>query len=186
MLEVTAVVKNLRGKIKDVLERNRSYLPFVKNHASSASSSQESRVPEDETHSQEQEVPSALEQTFNQPGEEHAAGLLTVAEQRRKLNRDKRYTLYERVKDLRRLGLSHYAIADTVGISRPTVRRFLEAEQFPERAPSPKAKQKSGIVAPYLSFLKERWQTGCHNERQLFREAKAQGYTASRVAAAYR
>ena len=37
------------------------------------------------------------------------------------------------VRALRKQGLSHYAIADTLGISRPTVRRFLAAEQFPDR-----------------------------------------------------
>lgn len=66
-------------------------------------------------------------------------------------------------------------------ISRPTVRRFLEAEQFPERVNSPKTKQKSSVVTPYLSFLSERWQAGCHNGRQLFREAKARGYSGSRA-----
>ncbi|MBO0795162.1 MAG: transposase, partial [Ktedonobacteraceae bacterium] len=34
---------------------------------------------------------------------------------------------------------------------------------------------------PYLSFLSERWQAGYHNGRQLFREAKACGYSGSRA-----
>jgi len=63
------------------------------------------------------------------------------------------------VKDLRRQGLSHYAIADHLG---------------------PRSRRKS-IVAPYLPFLRERWQVGCHNGRQLFREAKARGYAGSRA-----
>src|SRR5207244_6028130 len=75
-------------------------------------------------------------------------------------------------------GLSHHAIADTLGISRPTVRRFLATEQFPERLAGPKRPRQS-IVAPYLPFLRERWQAGCHNGRQLFRKAKARGYTGS-------
>ncbi len=79
---------------------------------------------------------------------------------------------------LRKQGLSHYAIADALGISRPTVRRFLAAEQFPERLSGPK-RQRQSIVAPYLPFLRERWQAGCHNGRQLFREAKARGYPGS-------
>jgi transposase len=181
------LLKNIRGKIKDVLDRHRSCLPFVNQHTSpSAASSQErlpeeSRVPEDEIHPQVQDGSSAQEHRFHQPNEDHTAHPTTTAEQRRKLNRDKRHALYEKVKDLRTLGLSHYAIADTLGISRPTVRRFLEAEQFPERVANAKAKQKSGIVLPYLSFLKERWQAGCHNGRQLFREAKAHGYAGSRA-----
>jgi transposase len=82
------------------------------------------------------------------------------------------------VKALRQQGLSHYAIADTLGISRPTVRRFLAAEQFPERLVVPKRPRQS-IVAPYLPFLLERWEAGCHNGRQLFLEAKARGYSGS-------
>ncbi len=78
-----------------------------------------------------------------------------------------------------RQGLSHYAIADTLGISRPTVRRFLAAEQFPERLSGPKRRQQQSIVTLYLPFLHERWQAGCHNGRQLFREAKARGYAGS-------
>jgi transposase len=63
-------------------------------------------------------------------------------------------------------------------ISRPTVRRFLAAEQFPERLSGPK-RQRQSIVAPYLPFLRERGPAGCHNGRQLFREAKARGYAGS-------
>jgi transposase len=63
-------------------------------------------------------------------------------------------------------------------ISRPTVRRFLAAEQFPEHLSGPK-RQRQRIVAPYLLFLRECWEAGCHNGRQLFREAKACGYAGS-------
>jgi len=91
-----------------------------------------------------------------------------------------RYERYEAVKALRAQGLSHCAIADALGLSRPTVQYFLNAEQFPERRDQPKDARKS-VVAPYLSFLRERWQAGCHNGRQLFREAKARGYMGSRA-----
>ena len=67
----------------------------------------------------------------------------------------------------------------TLGISRPTVWRFLAAEQFPERL-SGRKRPRQSIVAPYLPFLRERWQAGCHNGRQLFREAKARGYRSTR------
>ncbi len=84
---------------------------------------------------------------------------LTAPEWRRNVSREKRYALYEDVRALRKQGLSHYAIADTLGISRPTVRRFLAAEQFPERLSGPK-RQRQSIGAPYLPFLRERWQAG--------------------------
>jgi transposase len=84
------------------------------------------------------------------------------------------------VKALRAQGLSHFAIADALGLSRPTVRSFLKAEHFPERRDQPKDRQQS-VVTPYLPFLRERWLAGCHNGRQLFRETKAHGYQGSRA-----
>lgn len=182
------LIKNIRGKIKDVLDRNRSCLPLVKNPVPSSVSSSRENPPEksgeveDEARPQEKEVNSTQVQVVNQPDKDPASPHpLTEASRRRQLNRDKRYALYEKVKDLRQQGLSHYAIADVLGISRPTVRRFLEAEQFPERVERSKAKPKNYVVAPYLPFLKERWEAGCHNGRQLFREAKDSGYSGSRA-----
>lgn len=112
--------------------------------------------------------------------EEPPSRRLSTDERRRQFNREKRYALYEEVWSLREQGLSHYAIADVLGISRPTVRRFLAAEQFPERLSGPRARRKS-ILAPSLSFLQQRWQAGCHNGHQLFREAKVHGYAGSRA-----
>jgi transposase len=113
-------VANIREKIKDVLDRNRSYLPLVKNPATSPTPPSQANPPEensgaeDEACPQEKEVHSTQEQGFNQAdGDPASPRPLTVSEQRRQLNRDKRYALYEKVKDLRKQDLSHYAIADT-------------------------------------------------------------------------
>jgi transposase len=126
----------------------------------------------------EQSTAPVNEAVLKQVDEGSSSRPLTAPEWRRNVSREKRYALYEDVRALRRQGLSHYAIADTLGISRPTVRRFLAAEQFPERLAGPK-RQRQSIVAPYLPFLRERWQAECHNGRQLFREAKARGYAGS-------
>jgi transposase len=106
--------------------------------------------------------------------------VFSANERRRALNREKRYERYEAVKALRAQGLSHYEIADALGLSRPTVRYFLNAEHFPERRDQPRNRHQS-VVAPYLSFLRQRWLAGCHNGRQLFREAKERGYSGSRA-----
>jgi transposase len=181
------LIKNVREKLKELLDRKRSCLPLVeKNRYLSApgllplSPAVES-VAESEVHKQEKDTLPVNCHILDHPNEDNSSCPLTAPERRRKLNRDKRYALYEEVKDLRKLGLSHYAIADALGISRPTVRRFLAAEQFPERVSGSKAQHKNIVVAPYLSFLRERWQAGCHNGRQLFREAKARGYSGSRA-----
>jgi transposase len=166
------LVKNMREKVQELLARRRNYLPFVQEALPSAGREGDCQ----EKHASQQ----ALQVATVQPIEETPSWQQTVRDQQRKRNRAKRYALYEEVKDLRRQGLSHYAIADRLGISRPTVRRFLAAECFPERLDSPRARHQS-IVAPYLPFLRERWQAGCHNGRQLFREAKARGYPGSRA-----
>ncbi len=100
---------------------------------------------------QETRTSTVNEAVLNQLDEGGSTRPLTAPEWRRKLNREKRYALYEAVRALRKQDLSHYAIADALGISRPTVRRFLAAEQFPERLSGPK-RQRQSIVAPSLPF----------------------------------
>jgi transposase len=177
------LTKNVREKLKDLLDRKRSSLPFVQE--STAQSAPALLAAAQETESlaaamgaHEQSTSAITGAVPDQSVDGSSSRPLTVPEWRRQLNRDKRYALYEEVRALRKQGLSHYAIADTLGISRPTVRRFLTAEQFPERLSGPKRPRQS-IVTPYLPFLRERWEAGCHNGRQLFREVKARGYAGS-------
>ncbi len=177
------LTKNVREKLKDLLDRKRMYLPFVEGTIQSApaafpSSQETGTLGEVVMHEHEKNMSAVNAAIPDQSDEASSSRSLTAPEWRRNVNREKRYALYEEVKALRKQNLSHYAIADTLGISRPTVRRFLAAEQFPERLSGPKRPRQS-IVAPYLPFLRERWEAGCHNGRQLFREAKARGYTGS-------
>ena len=59
---------------------------------------------------------------------------------------------------------------------------FVSSDGFPERAAGsgqrPKSKSK---LAPYLSYVRERWEAGMQNGLQLFREIKERGYTGSRA-----
>jgi transposase len=75
----------------------------------------------------------------------------------------------------RKLGLSQAAIAGQVGIGRSTVSLWLHCGTFPEQQPRPR---KTGLD-PYLPFLRERWEAGCHNISQLYRELVACGYPQS-------
>lgn len=178
--------KNVREKLKELLDRKRTCLPIVEERtvqaapAMLAAGQQKGSLGEAESRAQEKSRAPGKEVVPDQLDEAGSSGWLTTPQWRRKVSREKRYALYEDVRALRKQGLSHYAIADALGISRPTVRRFLAAEQFPERLSGPK-RQRRSIVAPYLSFLRERWQAGCHHGRQLFREAKARGYSGSRA-----
>jgi len=67
------------------------------------------------------------------------------------------------------------AITRELGISRRTVRRFIDAGRFPERATPPRRSQ----VDPYVAYLRRRWEEGCHSAAQLTREIQDRGFTAS-------
>ncbi len=86
--------------------------------------------------------------------------------------REQRVQRYEEIKRMRAEGHSISVIARRMGMQRATVRMFLRADEYPEaRSGSQPSK-----VQPFAEYLKERWLTGCHNARQLYREVKAHGY----------
>jgi transposase len=101
----------------------------------------------------------------------------TRADQEKAAPRERRHHRYQEVRRLFAEGYSVRAIAQLTGICRHTVRRYLQAEAFPEikkRAAQP------GKVEAFRPYLEERWQAGCHNATQLWREIQAQGYTGAR------
>jgi transposase len=64
-------------------------------------------------------------------------------------------------------------IARRVGIGRKTVRRFLHAGVFPERAQPPCRRT---ILDPFEPYLRERWEAGCHNSLHRWREIHERGF----------
>lgn len=101
---------------------------------------------------------------------------LTRAEQVRAEHRARRLARYEAAVDLRQQGWSIRAIAHHLDLERATVRRFLEADGFPERAvraPVP------SFIDRFRPYLQQRWQDGIHNARQLFQEIAQQGFPGS-------
>jgi transposase len=89
--------------------------------------------------------------------------------------REERLARYQQVMVLRKQGFSQTAIADQVGIGHATVSRWLGHGAFPEQQP----RQRMTGLDPHLPFLRERWEAGCHNIAQLYRELVARGYTHS-------
>lgn len=65
------------------------------------------------------------------------------------------------------------AIADQLGITRKTVRRYLEMSQEP---PPQRHSHRRSILDPYKPYLLERWNAGCYTAMQLFREVQEQGF----------
>lgn len=91
----------------------------------------------------------------------------------RQAARDRRAARYEQVQTLHQQGISMLQIATRLGIGRATVRTFVSAKAFPERAAQ---RRQPSILDPYVPYLQQRWAEGCSNASQLWREIKAKGY----------
>jgi transposase len=75
---------------------------------------------------------------------------------------------------LSKQGVSIHAIARQLKICRQAVRRYLQAEEFPEIAPPP---PQGNILDLYKPYIFQWWQQGCRNSVQLYDEIKAGGYS---------
>jgi transposase len=91
--------------------------------------------------------------------------------------RSRRLATYEQVWSLHRQGWSNRAIAQQLGIGRMPVVRYLQAPTFPER----KERSDTGksLLTPYKERLLKRWNAGCREALQLFRDLRRRGYTGS-------
>ncbi len=87
-------------------------------------------------------------------------------------HRANRYARYQAVKELQAQGVSLHGIARTLVMSPNTVRRYVRASTFPERA---RYRLGSRLEA-YLPYLHARWVQGVHNPTVLWQEIRAQGY----------
>ncbi len=73
------------------------------------------------------------------------------------------------------------SIARAMGISRHTVRRLVAEDLPPQNYivhPRPGGLS-SPTLQPYVNYLQDRWQAGCHNAAQLYREITTRGYQGS-------
>lgn len=96
----------------------------------------------------------------------------TVSELRRKGKR----TIVGQVRALYAEGYSVRRIAQELELSRTTVYRYLRSD-----SPLIKAQRKimPSILDEYVPYLSVRWQEGCENGVQLWREIKQRGYSGS-------
>jgi transposase len=101
---------------------------------------------------------------------------LTRAQQREQERRGRRLARYQAVRELYRQGASQRAISERLGIDRRTVRRWMRAGGFPERAA---ARDRPSLLKPHLPYLQQCWAEGCHNAAQLWRQLRERGFTGS-------
>jgi transposase len=99
------------------------------------------------------------------------------AERDKQWRRARRLERYEQVLDFHQQGFSLRAIGRMIDLDRRTVQRFVQSGSFPEI--SVRARR-SSVVDPWATFIRQRWEEGCHNATQIFREMKGQGYSGER------
>ena len=87
--------------------------------------------------------------------------------------RDRRLSRYQEVMEQFRHGASKNEVARNCGMGRRTVRRWIAAQEFPER----KHVDRLSSVDQHRLHLEQRWEQGCHNAAQLWRELQGRGFT---------
>lgn len=99
-------------------------------------------------------------------------------EQRKATNRrTKRLAIYEQIQALRSQGLSGRAIAESIGIGRTTVFRYLRHITFPER--QGRSDRGRSLLDAYKDYILEHWNSGCHDTKGLFEQIQQFGYAGS-------
>lgn len=169
---------NLRATLKETLARHQSALPLLDPDGRQARVASQATAEALKVSPVPAETPQANERADGQQSRRTAAdpSVLTAAQRRRQISRANRYARYEQIVTLFGQGLSQREIARQLHISRQVVHRFVMAETFPERAPTGRRQSK---LDPYLPYLRQRWEQGCHNGLQLVRELQAQGFRGS-------
>ena len=99
--------------------------------------------------------------------------MLTRAQQTRQQRRERRFIRYESVMELVRKGISQREISCTLGVDRRTVRRWTRACGFPER----KEVRRKNAIDQHRPYLDQRWNEGCRNAAQLWREIRDRGFS---------
>jgi transposase len=173
--------RNLRERLKEVMDRKQSCLPEVEEHASDAIEASVQGIRDRSTHEppepQAESEPEKHYRTIPPYPYQRPAGM-SYNEFQKQVRRDKRSARYEHVRMLFEQGYSQRAIAQQLNLSRETVSNFVQAQEYPE-IHHPKRGEKRSILDPYKRYILLRWQQGCRNSVQLYDEIEACGYPGS-------
>jgi transposase len=108
---------------------------------------------------------------------------LSPSKQQERARRAARIARWEEVRRRYAEGWSIRRIARELGLHRRTIRHLLYSGEPPHN--QVKVLRPSGVrsplLQPYVSYLQDRWEAGCTNASQLFRELVTLGYSGSRT-----
>lgn len=88
-----------------------------------------------------------------------------------------RKAFFDLVKDMQSQGLSINQIRLQVNRHYDTVARCYRADSYQVTTRAKASK----LAGPFMVYLRQRWEEGCHNAKQLFRELQEKGYRGSDV-----
>jgi transposase len=120
-----------------------------------------------------QKGPKAKEGAKAEVPEEALLSFLTSNGQPYSAHQTERYERYQQVVALRQQGMKIKEIAKRVGLGARTVQSWLASDAYPETNYHHPHRSHFDACA---SYVKQRWDSGCHNIQQIWREVKAQGY----------
>ena len=93
------------------------------------------------------------------------------------VRREQSRSRYNEVQRLQAQGYSIRAIALSLHLSRSTVYHYLRSDSDPTEW---RTGRQASELDRYLPYLADRWQAGCYNGVQLWREIRERGYSGSR------
>lgn len=175
------LLKNLREELKELMDRKHSFLPEVEEFTSDAIPAKAQGAKDKGLHeiTEPQEKPEQEKhyRTIPPYPYQRPSGM-SYNEFQKQMRREKRTVRYQNVRTLVEQGFSQRAIAQRLGLSRETVRKFAQAEEYPETHQRQRGEKRS-ILDPYKPYILQRWQQGCRNSVQLYDEIQDRGYPGS-------
>ena len=176
------LLTNLRDALKRLLESNRTCLK-----AAAEKATDEPQTDEFHELKQEQVSDTCIEShstsaenfvdKHTRKKQLETTQKLTRAEQKKRERHAIRQERYEAVRRLHQQGVSIRGIARRLRRSRHTVRKYIEAETCPMY---PEDVKRGSKLAPYAGYIQQRWDAGCHNTSQIWRELRDLGFDGSR------
>lgn len=111
-----------------------------------------------------------------EPEPEVPAPYIRRPERLKQQTRNKRHQRWMEVITFHKNGCGIREISRPTGLSRVTVRRWLQSGTFPEMSTRP---TKPGLLDPWHGWLEERRERGDHNASQIWKEMVVNGFTGS-------
>ena len=149
------LLKNLQDTLEELLETKRKCLKAAANMDS-------------------QDKPEQEASSVEQPDTSQS---LTKKEKDSLARRRKRLERYKAVMELHQRGLYISEISRRLGLSRKTVSKYIKADECPAYLVRQKRRSK---LDPYMDYMIQRWESGCHNAMQIWREIHEMGYSGKR------